>query len=84
MINACQVCSRSHESHVTPWLVCVRVQDYERQERERSIFLKNHLLQYVDVCVEVDEASALVNTGTPKNADTFGASRTVVIKEACP
>lgn len=48
------------------------VQDYERQEGERSIFLKNHLLRYVDICVEVDEASAEVRAS--KNCVEGGLS----------
>lgn len=41
------------------------MQDYERLEGERSKFLKNHLLMYVDICVEVDEASADVSVCIP-------------------
>lgn len=37
------------------------LQDYERHEDERSGFLKNHLLKYVDLCVGVDETSAVVS-----------------------
>ena len=37
------------------------LQDYERQEEERSDFLKNHLLKYVDLCVAIDEESAEVS-----------------------
>ncbi len=36
-------------------------QDFERQEEERSDYLKDHLLKYVDLCVGVDEASADVS-----------------------
>jgi len=41
--------------------VCLCVQDFERQEGERSDYLQKHLLKYVDICVEVDEASAEVS-----------------------
>ena len=37
------------------------LQDYERDEDERSTFLKDHFLQYVDICLAVDEASAEVS-----------------------
>ena len=36
-------------------------QDYEKLEEERSDFLKDRLLKYVDVCVSVDEKSAQVS-----------------------
>jgi hypothetical protein len=36
------------------------IQDYEKFEEERSDFIKDRLLKYVDVCVGVDERSAQV------------------------
>ena len=36
------------------------IQDYEKFEEERSDFIKDRLLKYVDICVGVDETSALV------------------------
>ena len=36
------------------------MQDYENFEEERSDFIKDRLLKYVDVCVGVDEKSAQV------------------------
>ena len=36
------------------------LQDYERQEDERSDYLKDHFLKYVDLCVGVNEANAEV------------------------
>ena len=41
--------------------VAIYVQDYEKHEDDRSGFLKNHLLKYVDSCVVLDEASAVVS-----------------------
>jgi hypothetical protein len=43
------------------WWPVYYVQDYQRHEEERSTFLKEHLLEYVDLCVGVDEASAIVS-----------------------
>ena len=42
------------------------LQDYEKFEEERSDFMKDRLLKYVDVCVAVDERSAQVRTWTMK------------------
>ena len=42
------------------------IQDYEKFEEERSDFIKDRLLKYVDVCVGVDERSAQVCTWTGK------------------
>ena len=36
------------------------IQDYEKFEEERSDFMKDRLLKYVDICVGVDERSAQV------------------------
>ena len=36
------------------------IQDYEKFEEERSDFIKDRLLKYVDTCVGVDERSAQV------------------------
>ena len=36
------------------------VQDYEKLEDERSDFINDRLLKYVDICVGVDERSAQV------------------------
>ena len=35
-------------------------QDFERQQEERSDFLKDKFLKYIDLCVEVDENSVKV------------------------
>ena len=35
-------------------------QDFQRYEEERSDYLKDHFLKYVDICVAVNEASAEV------------------------
>ena len=43
------------------------IQDYEKFEEERSDFIKDRLLKYVDICVGVDERSAQVCTWTGKN-----------------
>ena len=56
-------CTYSSQEHVC---ICAghadfTLQDYERQEEERSDFLKNHLLKYVDLCVAIDEESAEVS-----------------------
>ena len=62
MINACQVSlssgkfrSRSSCNHMA-----LLLQDYEKLEEERSDFIKERLLIYVDICVGVDERSAQV------------------------
>ena len=37
-------------------------QDYERHEEERSDFLRGQWLKYIEICVAVNEASAMVRT----------------------
>lgn len=71
MINACQVRScdqiyihtRTHVwRHTCVYMhVAIYVQDYEKHEDNRSGFLKNHMLKYVDLCVVLDETSAVVS-----------------------
>jgi hypothetical protein len=45
--------------------------DFEKQEEERSDFLKNQLFKYVDLCVSVQEANAKAMTYTSSMVDNI-------------